>query len=50
MMKSLVLTAIVLATIAPMLAACNTTEGVGKDVSATGQAVTRGAADVKKGL
>jgi entericidin B len=33
-----------------MLSACNTTAGVGKDVSATGAAVTRGANDVKTGL
>jgi predicted small secreted protein len=33
-----------------MLSACNTTAGVGKDVSATGQAVTRSANDVKSGL
>ncbi len=50
MIKSLVMTVLVLATVAPMLAACNTTAGVGKDVSATGQAVTRGANQVKTGL
>jgi entericidin B len=33
-----------------MLSGCNTTAGVGKDVSATGAAVTRGANDVKTGL
>ena len=33
-----------------MLSGCNTAEGVGRDVSATGTAVTRGAADVKNGL
>ncbi|WP_254070645.1 entericidin A/B family lipoprotein [Acidisphaera sp. L21] len=32
------------------LSGCNTTAGVGKDVSATGSAVTRGANDVKSGL
>ena len=32
------------------LSGCNTTAGVGKDVSATGTAVTRGANDVKSGL
>ncbi len=44
------LLALALASLAPMLSACNTTSGVGKDVSATGRAVTRGADDVKKGL
>ena len=33
-----------------LLSGCNTTAGVGKDVSATGAAVTRGANDVKTGL
>ena len=33
-----------------MLSGCNTAAGVGKDVSATGTAVTRGANDVKQGL
>ncbi len=33
-----------------LLAGCNTTAGVGKDVAATGNAVTRGANDVKTGL
>ena len=32
------------------LSGCNTTAGVGRDVSATGNAVTRGANDVKSGL
>lgn len=50
MINRLVLTAMVLAAMAPILAACNTTAGIGKDVSATGQAVTRGANDVKSGL
>ncbi len=50
MIKQLVFVAVLLAAVAPMLAACNTTAGVGKDVSATGQAVTRGANDVKSGL
>lgn len=45
-----VLFALALATLAPMLAACNTAAGVGQDVSATGRAVTRGADDVKNGL
>lgn len=33
-----------------MLSACNTTAGAGRDVSATGSAITRGANDVKSGL
>jgi predicted small secreted protein len=33
-----------------LLSGCNTTAGVGKDVAATGAAVTRGANDVKSGL
>jgi predicted small secreted protein len=32
------------------LSACNTTAGMGKDVSATGQAVTNGANKVKQGM
>lgn len=32
------------------LAACNTTAGAGKDVSATGKAVTNSAEKVKSGL
>ena len=49
MTRSLAL-ALLLATLAPMLAACNTTAGAGQDVSAAGRAVTRGANDVKQGL
>lgn len=41
---------IVLAVAALALSGCNTTEGVGRDVSATGHAVTRGASEVKSGL
>ena len=33
-----------------LLSGCNTTAGVGRDVSATGAAVTRSATDVKNGL
>ena len=33
-----------------LLSGCNTTAGAGKDVSATGQAITHGAQDVKQGL
>ena len=47
--RTLLLT-LALATLAPMLSACNTTAGVGQDVSATGRAVTRGAETVKQGL
>ena len=44
------LIALALAAMAPMLAACSTTAGLGQDVSATGRAVTRSANDVKQGL
>ena len=44
------LLALALAALAPMLSACNTTAGAGKDLGAAGRAVTRGADDVKKGL
>ena len=43
-------TAILLVATGLMLSGCNTTEGVGKDVSATGHAVTHAATDVKNGL
>lgn len=43
-------TVLALATLAPVLTACNTTAGAGQDVSAAGRAVTRGANDVKTGL
>lgn len=33
-----------------LLSGCNTTAGAGRDVSATGAAITRGANDVKSGL
>ena len=49
-MTRALLAALLLATIAPMLAACNTTAGAGQDVSAAGRAVTRTADDVKRGL
>ena len=45
-----IVAALLLAAAAPLLAACNTTAGVGQDVSATGRAVTRGANEVKSGL
>ena len=44
------LLALALASLAPMLSACNTTAGAGQDVSAAGRAVSRGANDVKQGL
>jgi predicted small secreted protein len=40
----------VLSATAVSLGACNTTAGLGQDVSATGQAVTKGADKVKQGL
>lgn len=42
--------ALALASLAPMLSACNTTAGAGQDLSATGRAVTNGADKVKSGL
>ena len=45
-----VLVALALATLAPLLSACNTTAGAGQDVSAAGRAVTKSANDVKSGL
>lgn len=39
-----------LAAVSVSLGACNTTAGVGQDVSATGQAVTKSAEKVKSGL
>jgi predicted small secreted protein len=45
------LTAIfLLAATAAALSACNTTAGFGRDVSATGQAVSSGANKVKQGM
>jgi entericidin B len=44
--RAMILT-VALAALAPVLAACNTTAGAGRDVSAAGQAVTRSANDVK---
>jgi predicted small secreted protein len=48
-LRALVLTAL-LAVSSLSLAACNTTAGVGQDVSATGKAVTNTAEKVKSGL
>ena len=42
--------AVLLAGASVALSACNTTAGAGKDVSATGNAVTNGANKVKSGL
>ena len=44
------LAAFVLAAATTMLGACNTTAGLGQDVSATGKAVTNSAEKVKQGL
>ena len=44
-MRKLIVFAACLATLA--VAACNTVEGAGKDVSAAGQAVTKAAKDAK---
>jgi predicted small secreted protein len=41
---------ILLSGAAALLSACNTTAGVGKDVSATGHAVTNTADKVKSGM
>jgi predicted small secreted protein len=41
---------LVLAGTVTMLSACNTTAGVGQDVSATGHAVTNSAEKVKQGM
>ena len=47
---SAVLMLFVLAGVAMRLNACNTTAGLGQDVSATGKAVTNSAEKVKSGL
>jgi predicted small secreted protein len=49
-LTSALLSAFVLAGAMTMLGACNTTAGLGQDVSATGKAVTNGAEKVKQGL
>ena len=49
-LASAMLSAFVLAGAITMLGACNTTAGLGQDVSATGKAVTTGAEKVKQGL
>jgi predicted small secreted protein len=40
---SLVLTALALLAAAPLLSACHTTAGAGRDISATGHAITHSA-------
>jgi entericidin B len=45
-----ILSVLVLAGAVTVLSACNTTAGVGKDVSATGHAVTNSAEKVKDGM
>jgi predicted small secreted protein len=47
---SAMLTVLVLAGAATALGGCNTTAGVGEDVSAAGKAVTNSAEKVKQGL
>jgi predicted small secreted protein len=42
------LTLFMLSGAAALLSACNTTEGMGRDMSAAGRAVTNSAADVKQ--
>jgi entericidin B len=41
---------VLLAGASALLGACNTTAGIGQDVSATGKAVTNSAEKVKQGL
>lgn len=47
---SLLAAVLALSTAAVALSACNTTEGFGRDVSATGHAVTGGAQKVQQGM
>ena len=49
-LASTLATILLLSGAAVALSACNTTAGVGKDVSATGNAVTNSAEKVKSGL
>ncbi len=49
-LRHLCATLAVLGLVAMGLSACNTTKGVGEDVSATGQAVTGAAKKVQQGL
>ena len=49
-LASALLSVSVLAGAVTMLGACNTTAGLGQDVSATGKAVTNSAEKVKQGL
>ena len=39
-----------LTAVAPLLSACNTTEGLGKDTSAAGRSISNTAEDAKEGL
>ena len=39
-----------LSAMAPLLSACNTTEGLGKDTSAAGRSISNTAKDAKEGL
>ena len=48
-MKKLIIALITLASV-PALAACNTIEGIGKDVGAAGDAVAETAKDVKEDI
>lgn len=47
-MKSVVHTALALAAAGLMLAACNTTAGIGKDISGAGNAISTGASSVQR--
>jgi entericidin B len=49
-MKSIVLPVFAAAVMMSGLAACNTVEGAGKDVKATGDAISGTAADTKKDM
>jgi entericidin B len=49
-MAGLLVSVIMLSGAMTLLSACNTTAGLGQDVSATGRAVTNSADKVKQGL
>ena len=49
-LAAVLLSALVLTGAASLLTACNTTAGLGEDVSATGRAVTNSADKVKQGM
>jgi predicted small secreted protein len=42
-LATILISLFVLASAAPLLSACHTTSGAGKDISATGKAITRSA-------